>query len=364
MSNQADEMHRKFYPEQYGDAPLPPDPDPVTPPAEPPPAEPATLPVVVPPEPVTPPSVESATPAPPEGTPPVTEPADQGAAPAETPPAASTPEPWEGRYRTLQGKYDAEVPRLFAEIASLKLQLAQPARTQAQVPSTPPPAAGPLDIKAILAGDKALEEQLAAFSEDYPDVSGLLVKLTERAAAVTTQKMNETAATVNAQVQSVQEFQAETRSQHYWDVVNKELPDWQVTRDDPDFAVWLNEVDPYTGVSRAALTQDAIQKMDAHRVVNIYKGFRSSKGNITQPNTSSSTITTTPVNPAAALVAPPSGSRGAPASTPVNNEPIITSAYIKQFYNDAAKGKYRDRDKEFNSIEARISRAVAEGKVT
>ena len=362
MAKEADEMHRKFYPEQYGDPPLPPDPDPAPTP-EPPPAEPVVPPVTVTPEPVTPPPVESATPAPPEGTPPATEPPDQGVAPAETPPATPAPEPWEGRYRTLQGKYDAEVPRLFAEIASLKLQLAQPTRTQAQVPSTPPPSVGPLSIKEILAGDKDLEEQLAAFNEDYPDVGGLLVKLTERAATVTTQKMNETAATVNAQVQSVQEFQAETRSQQYWDVVNRELPDWQATRDDPDFSVWLNQVDPYTGVSRAALTQDAIQKMDAHRVVNIYKGFRSSKGVVPQPNTPSPTPTTPPVNPAAALVAPPSGSRSAPASTPTNNEPTITSAYIKQFYNDAAKGKFRDKEKEFNAIETRINKAVSEGRV-
>jgi hypothetical protein len=358
MSKEADEMHRKFYPEQYGEDPLPEDPVP-----EPPPAESVTPPVTSVEPAVTPP-VESITPAPEhseEGTPAVTETTPAVTAPVEKPPDKPTPEPWEGRYKTLQGKYDAEVPRLFTEIASLKNQLAQAARIQVQTPPSPPPSAGPLNIKTILAGDKALEEQLATFSEDYPDVSELLVKLTERAAAVTTQRVNEA---VNAQVQTVQEFQAETRSQHYWDVVNKEIPDWQVTRDDPAFASWLNEIDPYAGVSRADLTQDAIQKFDAHRVINIYKGFRAAKENENQPTTSpvapSSNIP--PVNPAAALVAPPSGSRSAPVSTPVKETPI-TSAYIKQFYNDAAKGKYRTKDKEFQIIEARINQAVATGKV-
>ena len=354
MSKEADEMHRKFYPEQYGEEPLPEDPIP----PEVPPVELVTPPVTVT-EPVVTPPVESATPAP-DGTPAVTEPTPAVTVPVEKPPEKTTPEPWEGRYKTLQGKYDAEVPRLFSEISSLKNQLAQAVRPQVQTPPPPPPSAGPLNIKTILAGDKALEEQLATFSEDYPEVSELLVKLTERAATVTNQRVNEA---VNAQVQTVQEFQAETRSQHYWDVVNQELPDWQATRDDPAFASWLNEIDPYAGVSRADLTQDAIQKFDAHRVINIYKGFRATKEN--QPPTSTASSPSSnipPVNPADALVAPPSGSRSAPASTPIKETPI-TSAYIKQFYNDAAKGKYRAKDKEFQIIEARINHAVAAGKV-
>jgi hypothetical protein len=351
MSKDADELHRKFYPEQYGDPPLDLDPEDI-------PAEPEKNIEATPTEPES--SAASTTPAPPEGTPEVVEPASEAAAPAETPSKEPAPEPWESRYRTLQGKYDAEVPRLFAEINALKKQLAQPVSAPAPAPVIPPSPAGPLDIKAILAGDKDLEQQLATFSEDYPDVSGLLVKLTERAASVNAQRMNEA---INAQVQTaqtVQEMQAESRNQHYWDIVNRELPDWQETRNDPDFAIWLGEVDPYTGITRGELTQDAITKNDAHRVVNIYKGFRASKSTDQHRTTSNQST----ANPAAALVAPPSGSRSAPTLATQNKETPITSAYIKQFYNDAAKGKYRANEKEFNIIETRINRAVAEGKVS
>ena len=353
MSKDADELHRSFYPEQYGDPPLEPDseeaPDEPVKPVESSPSEQDAS------------AVESATPAPPEGTP-EAESTEEATTPVVTPPEQPTPEPWESRYRTLQGKYDAEVPRLFAEISSLKRQLAQPIVVPVQAPIVPPAPAGPLNIKDILAGDKDLETQLAAFSEDYPDVSGLLVKLTERAAAVNNQRMNEAIQAQAQTAQTVQELQAETRNKQYWDIVNRDLPDWQETRNDPDFAVWLGEVDPYTGITRGELTQDAIQKNDAYRVINIYKGFRASKeANIQYQSASPNDHK--PVNPAAALAAPPSGSRSAPALTTQNKETPITSAYIQQFYNDAAKGKYRSNDKEFNIIEKRINKAVAEGKV-
>lgn len=353
MSKDADELHRNFYPEQYGEPPLDPDPEDLL-------TEPEKVSETAS---VEPESSEAAKdlPAPEEGKREETQPTPEAATSVEITPKEPAPEPWESRYRTLQGKYDAEVPRLFAEISALRKQLEQPA-PQTQAPVIPPTPAGPLDIKAILAGDKDLEKQLATFSEDYPDVSGLLVKLTERAASVNVQRMNEA---INAQAQTaqtVQELKAETRNQQYWDIVNRELPDWQETRNDPDFAVWLGELDPYTGVTRGDLTQDAIVKNDAHRVVNIYKGFRAAKATNHQPSTSTSNQPA--VNPAAALVAPPSGSRSAPTLTTQNKETPITSAYIKQFYNDAAKGKYRANEKEFNIIETRINRAVAEGKVS
>jgi hypothetical protein len=351
MAKEADELHRQLYPEQYGDPPLPPDPDPdstpVVPPtdSEPPAEAPTTQ---------EPPAAPPAAPAAPvEGTPPVP------VAPEATQPAQPAPEPWEQRYNTLKGKYDAEVPRLFAEINSLKALINTPPPPPAP-PAPSPASATSLTIKEILSGDKELEESLAAFQEDYPDVANLLVKLTERASSVTSGKVNEL---VNNQVRSVQEFQAESRIQHFWDVVNKELPDWQVIRDDPGFSDWLNETEPYTGLPRAALTQDALQKFDAHRVINIYNGYKNAKHSSQPASAPSSTTPTPPVRPDAALIAPPSGGRAAPSTTPPNTDTPITAAYIQKFYSDAAMGRYKNRQVEFDKIETRINRAVSEGKV-
>jgi hypothetical protein len=249
---------------------------------------------------------------------------------------------------------------LFNEINALKVQLntSPPPPT---VPSTAPAPASSLTIKEILSGDKELEAALNTFQEDYPDVANLLVRLTERASSITSGRVNEI---VNSQVRSVQEFQAESRNQHFWEVVNKELPDWQVIRDDPDFTIWLNEAEPYTGLPRMALAADALQKFDAHRVIKIYNGFRESKHETSPVSTQyRSTANNPPASPGADLVAPPSGGRQAPAAKPLNTETPITSAYIQKFYSDAAMGRYQTRQTEFDKIEARINKAVSEGRV-
>lgn len=359
IAKEADDLHRQLYPDQYGD-PVPPDSeessDPNAAPTE-------TVPPVEPPPPAEPVSA-----APPEGTPP-----DEGTPapeppPGEEPPATPppTPDPFESKYNVLKGKYDAEVPRLAAEVAALKTQILNrqvpsPPVQQAP-PQTPPAPAKTLTIDEIVSGDSTLKEQLASFQEDYPDVANLLVKLTEKAAAITSQKVNDAVNAVNSQVQSVQEFQAVSRTQGFWDVVNRDLPQWETIRDDPGFAVWLAEQDPFAGVARGALLQDALQRLDAPRVLKFYTGYSAGSSAPPQPSPTPNP-TPPPTVPGAALVAPPSGTRAAPTPSAPNNIPPITKAYIQQVYTDAARGAYEGREKEFNAIEARINRAVSKGEV-
>ena len=362
MFQEADDLHRQLYPDQYP----PVTPDPNAPPDVPgPPPDPVEPVLPTEPAPVEPPPAEPAPAAPPvEGTP--TEPAPAPATPPGepvTPPAA--PDPFEERYRVLKGKYDAEVPRLAAEVAALKAQIGTPQQPTVQPtpPSASPAPATSLTIKEILSGDTELTEALASFEEAYPDVADLLVKLTEKAATVTNKKVQDVVSAVNNQVQSVQEFQVESRTQRFWDVINQDIPDWQVIRDDPEFSTWLEEAEPYTGYPRAALMQDALSKFDAPRVVKFYKGFTFSKSSPPPVINPTPIPTPFPAVPGAALVAPPSGRSAAPSPAPPNNDPPITKAYIQQFYSEAARGTYEGREKEFNTIEARINAAVTKGNV-
>lgn len=367
LAQEADDLHKQLYPEQYPDY-VPPAPDPNAPPVPDPTAPPSD-------EPPTPPVLDSAAPpAPADGTPTEDEPPAPAlpvGEPAEPvppiPPVPHAPDPFEDRYKVLKGKYDAEVPRMASEISILKTQIQHlqsqpPPIPTPPIPASPAPAAA-LTIKEILSGDPALEEALDTFKTDYPDVADLLVRLTEKAAVVTNKKVNEAVSAVNNQVQSVQEFQAESRTQRFWDVVNSDLPDWQVVRDDPEFASWLSETEPLTGYSRAILMQDALQKLDAHRVLKFYKGFSSGKSSPPPVIYSTPKSTDVPAVPGAALIAPPSGMRAAPSSAPPNIDPPITKAYIQQFYTEAARGAYDGREKEFNTTEARINAAVAKGNV-
>src|SRR5262249_61222664 len=55
--------------------------------------------------------------------------------------------------------------------------------------------------------------------------------------------------------------------------VEREVPNWREINADPRWLAWLSTPDPYSGVTRQRLLNDATAKGDAGRVVRIFKGF-------------------------------------------------------------------------------------------
>lgn len=115
-------------------------------------------------EPETPPDGQT------EDTHPTPEPSPE---PAPAAPVASSdvphPEPqevpeekWEHKYRRLQGKYDAEVPRLHAQVRELQGVLAQ---MQQQMQAPPPPAEQPKEPDKYVS-----DEDVANYGEDFVDI--------------------------------------------------------------------------------------------------------------------------------------------------------------------------------------------------
>lgn len=345
LAAQADKMHREMYPEQYGDQPKPTEP----------PAEPGDTPPAPPAEPPAPPAAEppAEPPAAAQPEPPATPPADPNAPPSPPEPPATN---WEERYNSLRGKYDAEVPRLFREIAELKQQLAL---TVAQATkATPTTATPPVDEIP-----EELKTKLAQFSEDYPDVAEGLQAMLQ----VETNKIRREAA------QEIEKVRAEASvgvTQQLYSELDRRVPDWKVIRDDPTFASWLQNVDPFSGRTLADLAQVAQQEMDINRIVAFYEGYKQTKQAASPAPSPAAPVPSTPPpaappanNPAAPLVAPPRSHGSPPPNpTPTNNE-TITSSFIAKFYNDAAQGKYRGRDKEYAAIEAKIDKAINSGRV-
>jgi hypothetical protein len=336
LAAQADKMHREMYPEQYGDPPKTPEPPqgdtPPAPPADPPapdPNAPAEPPAAAPPQ--EPPAAPPTPPTPPQ------------------PPA----ENWEERYNTLQGKYNAEVPRLAREIAELKQALAQQIQTQATKPTATPPTAPVDDVPP------ELKEKLATFAEDYPDVAEGLKAMLQ----IETTKIRREAA------QEIEKVRAEASvgvQNSMYTELERRVPDWKVIRDDPEFASWLQNTDPFSGRSLSELAQVALQEMDINRIVAFYDGFKQTKqlASSSPPTNEPATPPPTPApNPAAPLVAPPRSAGSPPPNPNPQQNETITSAFIAKFYNDAAMGKYRGKDAEFAALEARIDKAIKTGRV-
>jgi hypothetical protein len=339
LAAQAEKLHREMYPEQYGDPPKTPEPPqgdtPPAPPADPPTSDPNT--------PAEPPA--AAQPEPPAAPP---------AEPPATPPAA--PEPpapnWEDKYNSLQGKYNAEVPRLSREIAELRNTIA--ALQQAPQPPAAPPKPPADEVPP------ELKEKLATFAEDYPDVAEGLQAMLQ----IETAKIRREAA------QEIEKVRAEASigvQNTMYTELERRVPDWKVIRDDPSFAAWLQNVDPFSGRPLSELAQVALQEMDINRIVAFYDGFKQMK-QVASPTPSTHEPTPTPPaapasNPAAQFVAPPRSSGSPPPNPNPQQNETITSAFIAKFYNDAAMGKYRGRDAEYNAIETKIDKAIKSGRV-
>lgn len=261
---------------------------------------------------------------------------------------------WEQRYRTLQGKYDREVPSLRNDISGLRSQIETltaklDAKPIAQiVPVTIP------DDDVETFGDPLIA---AARRWARAEISGELEELRGQLASVVS-----TATTV--QQQSAQ-AQAEARHQSTMAQLDAH-PEigrtWRTINDDQAFIAWLNDVDPFTGGPRMALLHDAFGRGDASRTAKFFQAY-------IQEHTATQVPAVTPSIPAGAdrptleTFASPGRATGPAPSGAQPDKRIWTPVQITAFYRDKQKGAFRDREAEAQRIEKDIFDATAEGRI-
>lgn len=359
----ADAIHRKMYPEQYKDEPVDPDvpkpiealtPAPVVEPDAPKPLEPDSN---------TPPPVVMDTPAAPAIPDPIT--------PELAPSAPAHQGDWEQKYKVLQGKYDAEVPRTAAEKKELQNLLNQAIATINQINATRVPV-DPDNATVSTTGKVPtikLEDltgtELQALKEDYPDIYNALDGVVS--------KLNEQTSKISQEIQSIKRDQSASVGTVFKSELGRLVPDWQDIKNDPDFAVWLNQTEKFSGRPYYELATMAANEMDSNRLAGFYNGYKESKQVNPAPPVdpvSAPAVPVTPATPAVPNVAPknlsPPRSQNAPTppdELPNNAGPKITKSFIQKFYQDAVKGVYAGRDAEYATIEAQIHEATRTSKV-
>jgi len=349
QGKRADELLKKLTaqnpPAAAPDPGITPPAPPVTPPA---PADPPAPPVTPAPA---PPAEPPAAPAP-------------GTEPPPPPPPAACPEcaKWAHKFSVLQGKYDAEVPRytyrisfLENQIEDLKKQIdrAEPVVDPAAPGAAPKTASEFTGFTDLLKTSDS--EPMKKFRENFPDfIEPMGAILNEFGGRVLKQSEERIAA--------IEKSSTETKQSAFVRALNEAHPDWQtVCQTDPNWPMWLNKTDRY-GRKPLDVLKDAQAKLNPEVVVNLLTDFkREIPGNPPAPPAPS---TPAPPDPAK-FVTPPSGpSQGAPVVTPQGQVEPVSRSYINQFYQDKAKGRYRGKEKEAESIEAKINAALAAGKVT
>lgn len=249
---------------------------------------------------------------------------------------ADSVEKLRNRYASLQGKYNAEVPRLHQQTKDLESRIQQL-----------------MEENNGLRGEVARYEQAKTYiterdSETYGED---MVDLVRRGAREESAKFAAEAASLKGQVEQLRQqmrsqaqANAAQREEAFYRTLTNEAPYWESQNSEPGFLAWLEEADPIYGFQRNEALQRAFNAMDAHRVSAIFKEYHDAHRSS---------------NPLARQVSP-ARTKGAAEVQP---EPRAWSqAEIQAFYDAWRRNQISDEDAQ--KIEKEIADAVATGRVT
>jgi len=261
------------------------------------------------------------------------------------------------KYKTLQGMYNAEVPRLHSQNRDLQSRVQQMeqllATLSAQTNSAPP---ATTEVQTFVT-----ESDVA----DYGDSIEVMRRVSREETSSVMQKMSQIErllqqlqTNVVPQVQNLAQKQAMSAEQQFWSGLTDMVPSWRDVNNDPDFQSWLLQVDPFTGVTRQTILEDAQRNLDVRRVGNFFTTWLENTG---QANAAQDTQRRSPASELEKQVAP-GRSRG--TSTPTGSTAKTYSPQdIQKFFEDVRKGKYKSREAERDRIERDIFSAQKDGRI-
>lgn len=266
----------------------------------------------------------------------------------------------EHKYRSLEGRYKADMERLKAQADGLRDLLATvQAAQQAPKPDKDKP------VETFSAGP---DHQLTPDEErDYgPDMIGLIRKVATQVAYEVAGKVRSEVQKIEERVGSVQQVTNQTAHDRFINGLTESVPDWQTMNGDQEFLAWLAESDPFAGVPRQQLLNDAVDKKNAARAAAFFQGYKREQQTVspqtTQPAASSPASRQgngrVPLESLAAPGRAKPGASGAP-----QDKPMWTPQGITEFYEDVRKGKFRGREAEKERTEADLIAATREGRI-
>lgn len=256
------------------------------------------------------------------------------AATQNTPPAPAKAvgddETWEARFKTLTGKYNAEVPRLHSALKERDAKLNSLTE----------------EVEALKAKLTAPQEKLVK-PEEVAEYGEPLVDLIRRAAREEVQGKDVEIAQLKRQLDQLTGATTANVEVSFYDRLAMQVPDWQTVNDDAEFHTWLGEVDELTGATRQDILSQAEEKRDADRVARFFKAFKK----VQQDKSAASTTSLE--------------SQVAPEATRTPEVPkgkkLWTRAEIAAFYAADRRGAYTEE--QAAAIDSEIQLAIREQRV-
>ena len=218
------------------------------------------------------------------------EPEAQATEPEPEPPAEPQPEPepepetegkkWEERYKAIQGKYDAEVPRLNQQNQQLNQQVGDlTEKLDKLTEKLEKLTAEPEEPAPSLISDKDEEN----FGSDLIDLMRRVVRedvgsLTSRIQAVV-----EDVSTIKSQLQTVGNQTQQTHAEMFDRRLLELVPNWAEINKEQEWLNWLGQIDAFTGTTRQQQLNFAHSQLNADRVAAFFKAYLETKEPAPQP---------------------------------------------------------------------------------
>lgn len=249
---------------------------------------------------------------------------------------------WEQKYRVIQGKYDAEVPRLHAQVKDIsgKLQLAMDKINAMPVTPVDPPKV------ERLVNDQDVE----TYGQD-------LIDLQRRVAREVAQefqgKLDAYAAENKALRDQIQQTGDQVGTMSFEQSLHRALPDFDEINADPAWIGWLDEVDPLLRAPRRTVAQEAFENGDVAAIVHYVTLFRQSAKPV-QVNKRQADLER--------QVAP---SRTTASNAPASGQgKIYSTSQVESMFNKVRDLNIRGDYDGATKLEAEITAAYTEGRVT
>ena len=281
-----------------------------------------------------------------------------------SPPAPPPSDDWEQKYRTLQGKYDSEIPGLRSQVNGLQQLLANLETRPPQQPVQPDPARAAPTVVELPAKDvdEYGQELIDAVRRwTRMEVQPLIDELRTKIDGLGT---NFTKIERSAQETAV--FNAREFVKASLDKDPVLGPVWKSINVDPAFLVWVKEADPFSGQIRQPLLQGAF---DAGQDDRVKKFFNAYLNEHTATQVSPQAPPHTPEQPGTGrptledFAAPGRGSASPPSGGAPSEKRIWSQPEIAAFYRDVNRGVYATREADKLRTEQDIIAAATEGRI-
>jgi hypothetical protein len=263
-------------------------------------------------------------------------------------------EDWGHKYKTLQGMYNAEVPRLHQQNRELTTRLQQLEQLMATLPKvteSAPPSVTHLTDEDMAEYGESVEVMRRAAREEVATLAAKLASIEQSIAQVQSQ--------VIPQVQHIARDQQNHAEQRFWATLAQEVPNFREVNGDAGFQQWLLAQDPMTGLNRQTYLEDAQSNLDAGRVVSIFNTWLASNAGQASPTAKKLSSANSQLEKQVA----PGRSRTSGSAPPSSQSRTYTYQDIQKFYDDVRQGKYRGREKDRDRIERDIFSAQQDGRI-